>query len=245
VDGTGDRRFERRDRAAGRGQLRLGARRIELGAAAGVEPRLGEVESRSLVRDVTARDVELLLLAAQLEVRARDFGGHGDERVAPFGFDGAELRIGGLEAAANAAEEIELPDRIEAGVVELGLARCAGLRGGSGGALLCITAARVDRRQEIEGRVAAQGAGRAHARLRDAQVVIGRECLRHEILERRVMERLPELADVAIARVGCGLGVVERVVDSVGDRRCRCLVVGAHGTGRQKSRGDGRRDEWG
>ena len=55
-------------------QLRLRARGVELGAAAGVEPDLREIERRLLVHDVAARDVELLLLAAQFEVGARDFG---------------------------------------------------------------------------------------------------------------------------------------------------------------------------
>ena len=82
MDGARHRRFERRDGAERRGQLRLRARGVELRAAAGIEPDLREIERGLLVRDVAARDVELLLLAAQLEVGARDFGGHDDLRVA-------------------------------------------------------------------------------------------------------------------------------------------------------------------
>ena len=110
-------------------QLCLCARRVELGAAAGVETHLRQIERRLLVGHVAARDIELLLLAAQLEVGARDFRRHDHLRVALRGFDGAELRVAGFEAAAHAAEEIELPERVEAGVVVLGLTRGARKRG--------------------------------------------------------------------------------------------------------------------
>ena len=110
-------------------QLRLRARGVELGAAAGVEPDLREIERGLLVRDVAAGDVELQLLAAQFEVGARDFGGHDHLHVLQRGFLGAEFGTAGFEAAAHAAEEVQLPERIEAGVVELRCARRAGQRG--------------------------------------------------------------------------------------------------------------------
>ena len=61
------------------------------------------------------------------------------------GLDGAELGVAGFDAAAHAAEEVELPERVEAGVIELGFARrarqrCADVRG----ARLGVAAARVD-----------------------------------------------------------------------------------------------------
>ena len=74
MDRTRHGRFERPDGAERGGKLRLRARRVELRAAAGLESHLREVQRGLLVRDVAARDVELLLLAAQLEVGARDFG---------------------------------------------------------------------------------------------------------------------------------------------------------------------------
>ena len=113
------RRLERRDGAERAGQLRLRARGVELGAAAGIEPRLGEIQRRLLVHHVALRDVELLLEAAQLEVGARHLGRHDDLRIALGRLDGAELRVAGLDAAADAAEEVEFPERVEARVVEL------------------------------------------------------------------------------------------------------------------------------
>ena len=110
-----------RDGAERRGELRLRARGVELGAAAGIETHLRELERRLLVRDVAARHVELLLLAAQLEVGARDFGRHDHLHVVQRGFLGAEIGTACFEPAAHAAEEVELPERIEARVVELRL----------------------------------------------------------------------------------------------------------------------------
>src|SRR6185295_10092820 len=93
--------------------------------AAGVEPDLREVECFFLVGDVAARDVELLLLAAQFEIGARHFGGDDDQRVAALGLDRAELGIARLEATPYAAEDIELPECVEPRVVVLERARLA------------------------------------------------------------------------------------------------------------------------
>src|SRR6187200_1337897 len=108
-----------------RGKLGLRARRVEFRATAGVEAGLGELERRLLVRDVAARDVELKLLSAQLEIGARHFAGDEDLHILQAGFLGAELGLAGFEPAAYAAEEVEFPERIEARVIELGIARGA------------------------------------------------------------------------------------------------------------------------
>ena len=81
-----------------------------------------------LVLDVGACDGELGLLAAQLEVVARDFGDDGHLGVVQVGHLAFELGVARLDAAAHAAEEVELPGGIEAGVVEL--RRCRGRRTG-------------------------------------------------------------------------------------------------------------------
>ena len=79
---------------------------------------------------IPARHLELALLATQFEVRARNLCGHQNLRVPQIGL--RALRIGGrgFDSAANTAEEIQLPDRIELRLVNLELppgtaARCA------------------------------------------------------------------------------------------------------------------------
>ena len=155
MDGPRHRGFERADGAERGAQLRLGARGVELGAAAGFEAHLRQIQRRLLVRDVAARDVELLLLATQFEVGARDLRRDDDLRVALRGFDSAELRVAGFEAAAHAAEEVELPERVEAGVVVLRLARRDRRVSRIRRARLRVAAASVDARREIERGVAA------------------------------------------------------------------------------------------
>ncbi len=92
---------------------------------------------------VAARDVELALLAAQLEVRARDFGDHDDLRVVQVRFGGTQVGVARFDVATDAAEEVELPHRIEAGVVVLDL---AAHRPGSRPAAAWSTSARCSRR---------------------------------------------------------------------------------------------------
>ena len=74
----------------------------------------------ALVVDVALRDGELRLLAAQLEVGARHLGGHRylgiAQRRPPRPRPAALLR---LHVAAHAAEEVQLPEGIEAGLVEM------------------------------------------------------------------------------------------------------------------------------
>ncbi len=235
MDRTRHGRFQRSDGAERRGKLRLRARRVEFRAAAGIESNLRELERGLLVRDVAARDVELQLLAAQLEVGARDFAGDDHLHVLQRGFLGAELGLAGFEPAAHAAEEVEFPERVEAGVVELSIARGAGQDALVRRARLGVAAAGIDARREIEGGIAPQRACFLHARQRDAQVVVRRQRVGHEFIEFRVGEVVPERSGALPGGVG-GFHVVE----FLRGLRFRRVVVRAHGAGGQHGRGDGR-----
>ena len=70
----------------------------------------------SALRCATAR---LLLRAAQLEVVARDFGGHADLRRVHARFGRLHFGRARFDLAPHAAEEIQLPERIEAELVEV------------------------------------------------------------------------------------------------------------------------------
>ena len=112
---------ERRNRRFGGGEPRRRARDVELAAAAELEPHARELQRLLLIARVRARDAQALLRAAQLDVVARDLGRDEHLRVAQVRDGGIGLGTRGFDAAAHAAEEIELPQRREACVVALDL----------------------------------------------------------------------------------------------------------------------------
>ena len=67
--------------------------------------------------DVVLGDLELSLRAAQLDVVARRFRQHGDQRAAPLILGQLHLRVRRLDLPAHLAPEVELPGRVEADVV--------------------------------------------------------------------------------------------------------------------------------
>ena len=84
------------DGRQGRAQLRSGARGIQLGAAAGVQPRVGESNVCLLVLDVATRHRQLILCAAQLEVGARDFRDDRDLGIMEARFGPLEVGVAGF-----------------------------------------------------------------------------------------------------------------------------------------------------
>jgi hypothetical protein len=230
VRGARDGRLERRDLRASARELRLCPRGVELGSPAGIEPHLGEVERGALVRDVATRDIELLLLAAQLEVGASDFGGHDHLRIAQARFGGAHLGARRFRSAAEAAEEIELPERIEARIVELLISRNAGHRLHGRQAPIGVAGTGGDRRREVETSLATQRAHFGHACESDAQVVVRGRRIVHEALQRLVLEQRPELRDGILRRVRR----VRSLVETLRHRRCGPHVVGPDGAARER-----------
>src|SRR5882757_2674355 len=192
MDRSGNRGFKGCDGAERGTELCLCTRGVELGATARVQARIGQVQSALLVRHVPTRHIELALLAAQLEIGAGDFGDDDELRVVQIRLRGAQVRIASLDVAADAAEEVELPDRVEAGVIDLGLV--AGDEPAAlnlGVTLFGVTTARRDGGREIEPRLAADGTCLVEARERDSQVVIRRERVRYQGVQRVVAELLP------------------------------------------------------
>jgi hypothetical protein len=118
VDGAHDGCLEWSDGGQRAGQLRLGARRVEFGAAPGVQAHLGELQRLALVVHIAACHRELRLLTAQFEVRTGDLGRDRYLGVAQRGLGALHLCALRFDIAAHATEEVELPERIEPGVVE-------------------------------------------------------------------------------------------------------------------------------
>jgi hypothetical protein len=69
---------------------------------------------RTCARQVVLGDVDLPLELAHVDVVQRDLRHERDEHVAPVLDGEAELRVGRLDLAADAAEDVELPGRVEA-----------------------------------------------------------------------------------------------------------------------------------
>ena len=114
-----DGRLERRNTGPGGIELGLRPRGIERGAPAALQAGDGQSERLALVVGVARGDRELMLSAAQLEVVARDLGQQAHQDIVQGSLSGITLRGAGFDGAAHTAEEIELPEGIEPGVVEL------------------------------------------------------------------------------------------------------------------------------
>ena len=116
IDGRRNGRFQQRHCGQCRFELCFGAGEVQLGAPAGVEADPGQLPGLILVVGIAQRHRELLLQAAEHEVIARHFCCYGDLGVTQARrtclFFGARC----LDAAAYAAEEVELPERIEADI---------------------------------------------------------------------------------------------------------------------------------
>ena len=98
--------------------MRLGACRVELGTASGLEPRLCQLQRRALVFHVAPGDRKSRLLATQLEVGPCDFRGNRYLCIPQPGFRALRFGSARLDVAAHPAEEVELPEGVETGVVE-------------------------------------------------------------------------------------------------------------------------------
>src|SRR5581483_7604350 len=156
VNGAGDGGLQGTDGRERRAELGLRARHVEIGSAARLELRLCERQYLLLVLDVGAGYGQLSLLTAQLEVVACDLGDDRHLRIVQVGHLAFQLGIACLDAAAYAAEEIELPRGVEPGVIELARIRAAaGILDGRH-ALLGVAARGGDRRSEVEPRFIAQ-----------------------------------------------------------------------------------------
>ena len=186
-------RVEGGDLCRGRIGLRLRARDVLLGSHAGRGSRARELLGVALQRQVRARERDLPLQAAQLDVLARDLSAQRHQRVAATFDGGIDVVIRRADDGIAAAEEVDLPARVEADLVEIGrvaaeerarlrvLARAAARVSGAGFELRVVAA----------GRDIAQRSRLEHACARDLEVEVGVGGALDQLVELCVVERAP------------------------------------------------------
>ncbi len=136
----------------------------------------------------------MVLRAAQFEIIPRNLGNDAYQDVEPCCFDRGDTGVGGLDRAANAAKEIELPGGVKAGLVKFSFAkRSRSARGSDGLAQKAVRIAGVglDGWREVEGREPPERAGFFESCGSKAQVVIVSDGAVHEPIESCVVESLP------------------------------------------------------
>lgn len=222
MDRIGDRRLQLRQRRQRRVQLRLRARRVELGAAAGIETRLDDAQRLALIIGIALRHVVLRLRAAQLEIIARDFGDDAHLHAAQIGLDRLFVRLARFDFAAHTAPQIDFPKRIDATGGQFRRMRGAVERLIGADARLGVRRLHRHRRQQIVLTLVAQRARLIQIRERDAQIVIALQREADESVERAVTEYAPELRDGRVTSVRHIVGRIR-----VRRFRDRTLVIGA------------------
>jgi hypothetical protein len=229
-------RDQARDRSLGGVEAGLSGRDVDRAAGPGVEPHLGQAHGLALGREVAVGDLQASLGAAQFEVISSHFRRDRDLGVAQLGLGRAGVSARRLDAPTHAAEQVDLPAGVEAGLVGRAFDALA-VRAGLLLVALHIRAVGGDVRQQVELLFGEQGPGLGHARDGDLQVEIGREGLADQLIQHRVAERLPPF------RLRIGGGEDGRVGVLEGRRRGRRrLVVRPHraGGGRQGDASDQR-----
>ncbi len=161
----------------------------------------------ALVRQVVAGDALAQLGAAQLPVGVDQLGDQADLQLVKLGFGGLGLGVAGLQAALDAAEQVQLPGHVQAQVVAFGIDPSLGDAG-----LLCLAdigaGASGDRGEAIIGVVVADRSRRAQTRIGDAQFAVLGQGLYDQGVQRRVLELMPpggfEARAVVVALLGMG-----------------------------------------
>src|SRR5882724_736029 len=125
---------DRRDCGFSTGDLRLLLVDVQVSRDAALEFRASQLEEFLLAGDVAAHDRKLLLESADDHVIPRQFGQERDHRAAAGVNLGIERVLCRLDCPASAAEEIDLPPRIEARLVKVG-SRAGKAERGTGGAV--------------------------------------------------------------------------------------------------------------
>src|SRR4030095_7175357 len=90
---------------------------ILLLAKTGIAANLSETQGFPLVQQAAVRHRELLLEATQLEIVARHFRRDADAHVIDIRREAVGGRSGRAHLGSNAAEYIDLPERVEAETV--------------------------------------------------------------------------------------------------------------------------------
>ncbi len=185
-------RFDRRH-ACGR------AGDIELLADSCIAPDSGEAQRLALVAETLLRHGELLLQSAELEVISRHFGGHDHAHIFQRGIEALGIRRRSAHRRTDAAEYIQLPERIEASAIGRDLARLVGeawdhlfafVEGG-----ICS-----DDRITIERHIAERRARLIEPRDGDADVMVRLQRVVLEALQHWIVEVMPPVRVVSLLR---------------------------------------------
>ncbi len=227
VDRLAGRGFQLRDYRGGGRHLGFRVGHIQTADKPALEPLAGQPGAVLLGGEVLPGDLDALLKSAQLDVVARHFRRQGYQNVAAILHGGLQVGIGGLDVAANAAEDVQLPAGVEAGVVRVG-------DDAAGFALLPIVGSSW-RPAALEGAPGVHGGAEAAGgdptcgtRLADArfglqQVQVGADGPFLECGQGRVVEHRPPARKV-IGWMFCRGGI--RSLDPVdGNRRLRRLEI--------------------
>ena len=154
------------------GLLPVAARLLDVLAAdePGLGAPVGELQRLGLAGEVVAGNAEPDLPGAHLDVVQRHFGRQRHPGVVQARLGRFEVGLGRLDAAAHAAEHVELPARVEAGAEEIARVAAADLlaRLAAAGAARCGHAGILP-----GGGYRAACAGLAQFRLRAAQIGAG------------------------------------------------------------------------
>ena len=202
MHGAPDGRLERENTGPGGIELGPRPRGIERRAPAALQARDGQSERLTLVVGVVPGDRELMLGPAQLEVIARHLGQQAHEDIVQGSLGGITLRGAGLNGAAHAAEEIELPERVEPNVVELTIPirTAKALQGRFALLFIGIRSVRDDGRVAIKGGFVPQGPGLPQPCGGDAQIMVAGHREIHQPFELLILESLPPAGVCRIRR---------------------------------------------
>src|SRR5262249_54494593 len=159
------------------------------------------LQRRALVFHVAPRHCEARLLAAQLKIAARQLGCDRDLSIAQPRFRALDLCAPGFDVTAYPAEEIELPEGIEACIVKALGERLAGRAVDRRESLLGVAPRCSDGRSEVELRLVPLGTCLHEITEGDAQIVIRLERLIDQARERRVGKLRPEASGHICTRV--------------------------------------------
>ena len=172
-----------RARLLGSGTRLLGFERRD---QSGLEAPLRDLQDLQLALEVVVRDREARLGAAQRDVAERDLAGERNLHVVQVRGAGAGRCFARIHGALVAAEDVGLPARIEGGAVALARVVAADgvvLRGGR----------RADGRQQPRRRDVSQRPRLPQRGLRSLDGGVGRQGLRDEAGEQRIVEAQPPL----------------------------------------------------
>ena len=203
VLGHGDPGLQRRNARARALQLRLGARQVEVGAAAVRQPQLHQAQRVLLIRGIGLGQMQALLPAAQIGVAGRDLGRNGDLQRGQVGGTGAQVGAAGLDVATHTTEQVQLPTRVDADAVAALAARpawCPAWCLAFAASLLQRLTRQGERGELIKTAFSQQGLGRIESRQCTAQLLVGPQSLLDQLRQLPILELAPE------RRIGTGLG---------------------------------------